>query len=58
MLEVARPRIGAGVEVTRRAGDLPIAAGLNVPEQGLAEQDRCALVDDVWKYGLGSGDAG
>src|SRR5262249_43689634 len=34
---VAAPVLDAGLEVTRGAGDDAVAAGLHVPEEGLAE---------------------
>ena len=39
--------VGAGVEVAGGAGGFAVAAGLHVPEEGLAEDDEGAGVADV-----------
>src|SRR5262245_64569915 len=43
---VERTVVGAGVEMTRGAGDPAITAGLFVPDQRLTEFDRGRIVDD------------
>jgi hypothetical protein len=44
---VAGPMIGAGVEVTRRAGGPAVASDLHVPEERLAERNEGLGIRDV-----------
>ncbi|MNL07234.1 hypothetical protein D3C87_1279060 [compost metagenome] len=44
---VGGPVIDAGVVVAGCASSVAVAADLHVPEQGLAQQDRCRAIEHV-----------
>jgi hypothetical protein len=46
-VRVRRPIVAAGVEVTARARLAAVAAGLQVPEERLAEDDGGVVVPDI-----------